>query len=358
MEARFNLLRAFILLSAFCLTFSCNPVTNLDGDVDPTISTETNLTADVSPYCGSGTFTLWAGQTINAGTCTVSNDATNLYVTYSTTNSFGTLHLWVGTDLALMPVNNQGVPVPGQFPYSYDTNGGTSHTFTIPLANIPFLTDANGSSCDKDVYVMAHAEMQVNGNSETGWGGNADAPGPRIPNISRWAYYALYHVACCPEKPPVSLQKLGTGFAKGGWVFTSDAKSNPEKLPSLKITKNRWGWAINVKGEGTATYDVWVGAGLNYTSKGVKVGTVTVSNYAGTVTVTYNLTDTYVMEEAHVYVNDLKPTTTAPGQYGNTAYFDPMSNTYSYTTTATDSNGDGIWVIAHAVVYGAVPSGW
>jgi hypothetical protein len=250
------------------------------------------------------------------------------------------------------------VPAPGQFPYQIDTNGGTSHTFTIPLANVPFLADATGT-CGKGIYVMAHAEVNMGGEGhETAWGGNTSAPGPALPNISRWAYYAQYTVACCPEPPPVSLQKLGTGFAKGGYVFTTDAKSNPERLASLKITKNRWGWAINVSAEGTTTHDVYVGAGLNNTTKALKVGTVTIDNYGGVVTVTYNLTGSYVMEEAHVYAGDFKPTTIAPGQYGNTAYFDPFSNTYSYSTTLSDSNGDGLWVIAHAVVYGNVPAGW
>jgi hypothetical protein len=355
MEARFNLIKAFTLLLAFFVV-SCNPVTNLDGDVDPTLSTDLNLTTVpiVSPYCGTSSYTLWAGQTNNSGVLTVANDADSLYVTYSTSQAFGTLHLWVGTDMTLLPVNGQGVPVPGHFPYAYDTNGGTAHTFSIPLASIPFLADANGKVCDKSVNVVAHAEV----GTETAWGGNVTAPGPQIPGSNRWAYYAAYQVVCCAVTPPATIQKLGTGFAKGGYIFTTDAKSNPERLPSLKLTKNRWGWAINVTAEGTTTHDVWVGAGLNNTTKALKVGTVTITNSAGSLTVTYNLTGDYVMEEAHVYAGDFKPTTIAPGQYGDTAYFDPFSGTYSYTTSSTDTNGDGLWVIAHAVVYGSVPAGW
>ena len=66
--------------------------------------------------CGEQTWTLSAGQTIDAGTLTVSNDETNLYVAYTTTGVFGTLHLWVGLDMTLLPKNSQGTPVPGQFP--------------------------------------------------------------------------------------------------------------------------------------------------------------------------------------------------------------------------------------------------
>ena len=77
--------------------------------------------------CGTTTWDLTAGQHIDVGTVTVSNDATNLYVTYTLDDpdypdaTFGTLHLWVGTDLATMPATPQGSPIPGQFPYKAGT---------------------------------------------------------------------------------------------------------------------------------------------------------------------------------------------------------------------------------------------
>lgn len=52
-----------------------------------------NVNGSDVEVCGTQTFTLWAGQTINAGTLVVSNDETNLYVTYNTTGTFNTLHL-------------------------------------------------------------------------------------------------------------------------------------------------------------------------------------------------------------------------------------------------------------------------
>src|SRR5690348_16511548 len=61
---------------------------------------------------------LIAGQTINAGTVTVTNDAEYIYVTYATTGGWKITqtHLYVG-DCALIPVNNPGNPLPGQFPF-------------------------------------------------------------------------------------------------------------------------------------------------------------------------------------------------------------------------------------------------
>ena len=89
---------------------------------------------------------------------------------------------------------------------------------------------------------------------------------------------------------------------------------------------------------------------LNKISAGKLVGTLTV-NYTGTqATVTYALASGAVMTEAHLYAGDNKPTTVAPGQYGNTAYFATAATSHTFTVPVSASNGDGVWLIAHAVV--------
>jgi len=127
------------------------------------------------------TYTLWAGQTINAGTLVVSNDGTNLYVTYNTTGVFGTLHLWVGTNLGNMPATTNGTPIPGQFPYSVDASAVTTYQFVIPLSSI-----VGADICGGNVYIVAHAEVTINGNHETAFGG--DIAG----DANRWYFYANY----------------------------------------------------------------------------------------------------------------------------------------------------------------------
>ena len=64
------------------------------------------------------------------------------------------------------------------------------------------------------------------------------------PAPARWYYYAEYTVACCDTPPPPPTVKYGTAFAKGGYVFVTEKKANPENLPSLNLIRNRWGWAI------------------------------------------------------------------------------------------------------------------
>ena len=193
---------------------------------------------------------------------------------------------------------------------------------------------------------MASCGNNHEADGQTAWGGDTAGPG------NRWWFYANYATACCEDAPPAPSEKYGTAFAKGGWVFTTDKKSNPEKLPSLNLTRNRWGWAINLQSAGTTTYELWNGAGLNYTSKGKLVGTVTVDYDGSVATVTYDLNSGFSIGEAHIYAGDFKPTTLAPGQYGHTAYFDPTATTYSASFDVTDTNGDGVWFIVHAVAYG------
>lgn len=111
---------------------------------------------------------LIAGQTMTAGTITVSNDADFIYVTYTTTNGWvlTQTHLYVG-DCALIPVNNPGNPIPGQFPYKAVHNNITSYTYTVPISQIP----AGGCGC-----IAAHSVVkQLNGSggtiqTQTGWG--------------------------------------------------------------------------------------------------------------------------------------------------------------------------------------------
>lgn len=305
------------------------------------------LGAQAAESCGTTTWALTAGQHINVGTVTVSNDLDNIYITYALTDptaTFGTLHAWVGNDLLNVPANNQGTPVPGKFPYKPDATGLTSYTITVPFSDLE-LVDA-AFACGMQLYVVTHAEVNRDGDgdgeieNETAFGGDQTGGG------NRWWFYGKYTV-CCDFGPPPVLS-CETAYGKGGFVFTTNKKSNPEKLPSLALTQNRWGWATNLTAPGSVTSPMWAGAGLNNTANGTNVGNVTVSWNGTTATVTYNVSTGY-MSEAHVYVGDTKPTTIAPGQYGNTAHLADGTTTHSVTVDVSDTNGDGIWVVAHAV---------
>jgi hypothetical protein len=317
------------------------------------------LSVSPTEACGTTSWSLTAGQTIDVGTVTVSNDANNLYVKYTLDDPdypnacFGDLHVWVGNDLTNLPSTpgNDKCPIPGQFCSAdggacVDASGLKTYTFTIPFAELN-IVDVN-EVCNLPLYVVTHAEVDLDctdGDTghETAFGG------PTPGNCNRWYFYGIYNV-CCDSGPPPT-PTCETAFAKGGWVWTTDRKSNPQSLPSLRLTRNRWGWAINLTAPGVTTYEIWAGAGLNNTGNGEKVGTLMVNWNGANAIVTYTMNSGCDLEEVHLYASDARPTTTAPGQYGNLAQFDPNATTYTFNVPLADSNGtDGVWLIAHAVV--------
>ncbi|MEM2873721.1 MAG: hypothetical protein QXD82_06110 [Nitrososphaerales archaeon] len=116
-------------------------------------------------------------------------------------------------------------------------------------------------------------------------------------------------------------------------------------------TFSNWGWTNRLSGYGTYEFELWAGAAQCDTTKGTLVGTVTVVYGAGTLDVTFNVKDPYILMnedgevETHVYAGSnpyptikvkggTKPTV-APGQY---------SIDYSAL------NGQPIYVIVHAIV--------
>ncbi len=300
--------------------------------------------------CGTKVMTLMSGgftPEVAAGTVTVSNDNANLYVTVALSagvnfanTGIPNLRLWVGNDPANVP-NFQGLPLEQSFPISATASDAqAAYTLTVPFTELA-IQDA-GSACGMKLYFNLYASIDVDGVRKIGWGGES---------FTQWNPYHWYgvgtYVVCCDFGPP-PVEQCSTAFGKGGYVWTTDPKSNPEGLPSLNLTKNRWGWAINLKTPGSLTTPLYAGAGLNTTSKGKLVGTVTVNWSGSSVTVTY-LATTGDLKEVHVYAGDRSPTTLAPGQYGSTAYLTSGTTSYTVTRPVSDTNGDGIWVVAHAV---------
>lgn len=160
---------AILLATATFTFFSCQK-----APVEPQAAP---VTVDKGPdagrvgegECPATEVTLIAGQSINAGTISVTNDASFIYVTYTTAPGWymTQTHLYVG-DCALIPVNNPGNPIPGQFPYGNGSlNNVTSVTYQVPISVMP----ADGCGC-----IAAHCVVkQLNSSggtiqTQTGWG--------------------------------------------------------------------------------------------------------------------------------------------------------------------------------------------
>lgn len=316
------------------------------GDADATSGTREGALTRVVNGCASK-----AAQIVDAAGSTVGyidfvNDGTNAFIAvYSVDNAnclLGDLELWLGTDLALVPLDLAGLPRVAALPLQHSVDGAApTYEFVVPLASLGL--PAGALSCAATapkVYLVGQVATSCATGMVRGYTG---------PNGAGTAFtYATFDL-CCADTPVV-LTGCETAFAKGGYVFTTDAKSNPQGLPTLGLNKNRWGWAINLRAAGTTTYPIYAGAGLNKISAGKQVGTLTVSWDGAQATVTYALVAGVAMSQAHLYAGDLAPTTIAPGQYGNTAYFTAPTRSHTFTVPVADRNGDGAWLIAHAVV--------
>jgi hypothetical protein len=145
--------------------------------------------APAAAQCGnSEQVTLFAGQTIDAGTVTISNDASFITITYATNDPWviSAVHLAVANSLAGIPQNGNHNPQPGHFPINTTYNPPVSSvTFTIPLGN--FFAGEN-------LFIGAQAEVQApggQGGGQTGWGF-----GPRFGGHN-WATYINYTVQPC-----------------------------------------------------------------------------------------------------------------------------------------------------------------
>ena len=93
--------------------------------------------ANTGTVCGSATVTtLFAGQTIDAGTVRAYNDNTNLYVEITTKNGWHLTesHLAIAQTLAGIPQTKSGNPKVGNFPYKRTYNPPvTSDVYTFTL---------------------------------------------------------------------------------------------------------------------------------------------------------------------------------------------------------------------------------
>jgi hypothetical protein len=270
-----------------------------------------------------------AGTTV--ATMTVSNTTTTLNLSFAPAAgcALTNVYVWIGNDPTHAPTNAYNNVDINQFPYKIVVPApGASYELAIPLDSISLPADP----CTGPLYIFT----KVFTDCGYGWpaGGGRHLNFPYVP-------YQLCGLDC------TVLEGCETAFAKGGYVFASDGKANPEGLSSLRLTRNRWGWAIRRTTTGTTVHNVYAGAGLNDISRGTLVGTVSIAWDGTTATVTYALASGVVMTEAHLYAGSTAPTTIAPGQYGNTASF--LTPVTSHTFTVPVS-GSAAWFVVHAVV--------
>jgi hypothetical protein len=145
--------------------------------------------APAAAQCGSPEpFTLFAGQTIDAGTVTVTNDNVSITVIYTTNDPWviTAVHLAVANSLAGIPQNGNHNPQPGHFPINT--------TYDPPVTFVKFIIPVTDFFASETIYIGAQAEVQApggQGGSQTGWGF-----GPRFGGHN-WATYIAYTFRSC-----------------------------------------------------------------------------------------------------------------------------------------------------------------
>lgn len=187
---KFFLFPSLFLVSI--ILFSCKKETLLSAEPATNNSSLYGRTGD-----GGGTpvvpnivtATGFAGQTIDVGSITVTNDDINIYVTYNMANGYTLTqtHLFVGP-VGLIPTNHPGNPMPGQFPYQAAHNNVTSFTYTVPVGLIgnwntgAIAAHAIVEKLDAGGHVIDQQSM---------WGN-----GPRINGAANgnWAMYTPFSV--------------------------------------------------------------------------------------------------------------------------------------------------------------------
>lgn len=145
-----------------------------------------NPPVELNGPCGTTVTDFLAGQHILAGNITVTNDQTNLYVTYTTTGSWQLqeTHLYVGSFEGL-PKTSTGNPKIGNFPYKDSLSAGeTTYTYTVPLSSL---------GDDQCFVIAAHASVVQLGpdgevtQQQTAWGA-----GNQFNESGSWATYSVY----------------------------------------------------------------------------------------------------------------------------------------------------------------------
>ena len=301
--------------------------------------------------CGTPTVvTLFAGQTIDAGTVTIANDENYLYVTFSTSNGWllSETHLHVADSLAGIPQTKKGNPKVGNFAYQ-STHDPEVTEYTWVIAKADLSLDGNNS-----LVIAAHAvvvKYDEAGNqiaNETGWG-----DGDRFVDRGSWATYVVHTWQACDGAAEESNSGTETAFAFGGDFAICFLDIDEDEDGNGDF--NRWGWTNGPMGPGLYEFDIYAGAGQCDLSKGTLVGTLTVDYDGSTATVTYDVTAPYGLAETHLYIgNDILASnggdlTVAPGQYPT--IHDELASVSSDSYTIGGLSGD-IYVVAHATVDG------
>ncbi|MHA2504712.1 MAG: hypothetical protein ACXAE3_17825 [Candidatus Kariarchaeaceae archaeon] len=319
-----------------------------------------SINAAITPM----TVDLVAGKNTVVGSVTVTNDDTNVYVTYTTFDDWFILetHLHLAADFDGFPTAGNNNPKVGRFDYgdSFSVESETqSVTYTFDISE---MRDSIGLPGDEDCFLIAaHAVVArvVDGeieDEETAWG-----DGDRFTQRGSWAMYFEYCLQEDDDPPTGDETAYGLSLNGDETCFLDiDDGNGPGEI-------NRWGWSngpYDPYERFDITYELWAGAADCDTEKGTLVGTVTLfyDNREETLDVTYNVDAPYTLLQVHIHVGfeylprlngDL---TSANGQF--LVVESSLGGVSQYSTTINDpgltesGTVEDFYIVTHAKVGG------
>ncbi|MCK4412380.1 MAG: hypothetical protein KAY32_02430 [Candidatus Eisenbacteria sp.] len=183
----------------------------------------------LNPCGDTKVVTLWAGQYIDAGSVTISNDADYLSIEIVTANGWYLTesHAAVARTLETLPQTGSGNPKVGHFDLATEHDPPvTSFTYEISIADYGYLL---GDTLVLAVHAAVERMEEGSGvvQEETAW-----AEGPGFPGSS-WATYLHYTIQECTLTPPICAVTVtypngGERICLGGsdvitWEWAGDA---------------------------------------------------------------------------------------------------------------------------------------
>jgi hypothetical protein len=329
-----------ILVSLLFLLVSCG-TKNLTAPkgTDPVYETTIKSTASTPTV-----FPLIAGQTINAGTISIWNDAINIYVKYDLASGWtmDESHLNVSATLAGVPVNGPGNPVMGSFTYVTTHNPAvTTYTYTVPMATFSF-------SVGQTIIIVAHASVSGpdgNGGTQQQTGFGAGTPGP---TGERWWFYMEYTITeDVPPPPPPTVWQYETAMARMNDVV------NDFTYRWIMGNGKPHAWFSYLKWMPTeAPHTFYFYAGQSY-----KCGEVQIWKDGTNLKVQINMMNNWLMSGSHLNVQ-LTDYVGSPafGLFPYPMSYNPITNAYTYSVPwNTTWDGKLLRIALHADVQKEIP---
>lgn len=302
-------------------------------------------------FCGSTTTAYLYGYfdkvKTSYGTVTVGNDANNLYVTFSLDGNwtfmpkdndpdiyYNGCYLFVGTKEEIEAA-----------PYNYNINisDSTGH-FNFPMFKNHYTPLIGGEKTY--TFTISRATITADCPMVVAFAGITDGTVKKYVSarnlLKGYGYWFTHCMQSC------TVGKCETAYAFGG--------DQNDCFLNLGIGISNWGWSNGpISSPASLSWPIYAGAGQCDITKGIKVGTLTVSYAGTTATITYTLDSPYKLTATHLWVGNGTTAylpykngkySSAPGQFVNIHTLNSVS-TDSYTITGLTGP---IRIAAHAEV--------